>query len=228
MAVARQSGPVVAENVFDTCTASTTVSSGSDRLLVCRVSFETAANAVSGIVFNTSETFTKLDHSAASSFSRVEIWYLVNPTVTTANVVATSAGSIHWAIAVEVFTGADQTTPLETAAKGSADSGTSTSRTATGFASGEWTTDMLSLDSTGHTPTVESGDQTADFATGDYGAGTNEYVGSSNTTDGGMGWTWTTSCPNSHIAAVINAAGAPPISDAPEKIRTVRSNLVLN
>lgn len=99
-------------------TFSHTVSSGSDRALVV---FVRGRAATSGAVLASSVTFngTNLTEVAgatiydATNQTGVQSWVLVNPTVTTANVVVTwgSATNRGGAVALS-FTGVDQTTPV--------------------------------------------------------------------------------------------------------------------
>lgn len=191
-------------------TQAVTISAGAgNRLLLVLSSHEDSAGAVSGMTWN-GTALTKFDSTNATTWTRTEAWYLKAPATGTFNVVASKAsfGGNHWGIAIYVLEGVDQTTTFRTVGKGSADTGTSRSDTVAAWAAGDLLLDILSLDATGHTPTVGA-NQTADFATQNYGAGSNETRGSSQTTtDGVMSWTWTTSCPFSHIAVGIIPASS--------------------
>jgi hypothetical protein len=69
------------------------------------------------VVFNTTEGFTKVaDVLQGNNDFRVTMWRLLNPTVTTANIVATASGSISQALMVLSLYDVDQTTPLGTPA----------------------------------------------------------------------------------------------------------------
>lgn len=98
--------------------ASYVVGAGSDRAIVCFVAFETNSRTVSGITYNTSENFTfKSAHTYAGGITyRIEVWHLVNPSVTTANlVISIAGGTASFSGGCTNVTGADQTTPLGTA-----------------------------------------------------------------------------------------------------------------
>lgn len=191
-------------------TQAVTISAGAgNRLLLVFSSHEDSTGAVSGMTWN-GTALTKFDSSNATTWTRTEGWYLKAPATGTFNVVANKAsfGNNHWGIAIYVLEGVDQTTTFRTVGKGSADTGTSSSHTVAAWAAGDLLLDILSVDATGHTPTVGA-NQTADFATQNYGAGSNETRGSSQTTtDGVMSWTWTTSAPNSHLAVGIIPASS--------------------
>lgn len=98
------------------------VGAGSNRLIYVVVSrWSSTDRTVSSVVFNTSENFTQLDTHSQAIFGgtqRVDIWYLKNPSVTTANIVITLSGS-----ADEVVCGAlslrdvDQSSTFGTVAK---------------------------------------------------------------------------------------------------------------
>jgi hypothetical protein len=215
MAVTLEGGfPVVfAGPGLSSITQSVTVGAGANRLLVVMFSCEVVAEGLTSCTFG-GVGLTKLDDDQATSFGRTQIWYLIAPATSTANVVGNFTGSSGGkGIAIYVFDGVDQVTPLSTAGKAHADSGTTNSVTPSGFASGDWTVDILSLDSTGHTPVV-TGANVGDYAvTADGG---NEFRGSSNTTSGVMPWSWTTSTANSHIAAIVKQlATAAAVGSAP-------------
>lgn len=101
-------------------TQSVIVSSGSNRLLVVCTGFQSSIDrAVTSVVFNTSESFThvRADTRTDVWLYRGEIWYLVNPTVTTANVVVTYAGATDSAgisFSAIQLNGVHQTTPVNT------------------------------------------------------------------------------------------------------------------
>lgn len=102
-----------------------TVPAGSNRLLIAHYTGEdgTADDAVlSTVVWNTTESLTKAD--AAGTNSRSEVWYLLNPTATTSNVVFTPASTTSGlAVAVSSYAGVAQSSqPDNTAtATGSGD-----------------------------------------------------------------------------------------------------------
>jgi hypothetical protein len=93
--------PVIDAVSFNQAVSSTTltlahvVGSGANRILIVSASSEssTAGNRpVSGIMWNTSEAFTKVNH-VENATGRVEIWYLINPTAGSFNVVLTYGGA---------------------------------------------------------------------------------------------------------------------------------------
>lgn len=113
-AVAWQSTTAFINPTADTShTESVTVSSGSDLAMVVSVGIEDATNTVSSITYN-GTNLTHHSRHACSPVSTIEWWYLVNPTVTTANVVITVTGAEQFTGGVTVVTGAHQTTPLGT------------------------------------------------------------------------------------------------------------------
>lgn len=113
-AVAHQSSTAFTNTPADTShTQSVTVSTGSDLVMVVAVGIEDETNTVSSITFNGS-ALTFHSRHACSPVSTLEWWYMVNPTVTTANVVVTVTGSEQFSGGVMVFTGAKQTSPLGT------------------------------------------------------------------------------------------------------------------
>lgn len=103
--------------VTDSLTVSVTPS-GNNRLLIASTgSGDSPAVDISSVVFNTTETFT--EHADTGNFQNYythQLAYRYNPTATTANVVATWASTPdEVALGVAVFSGVDDTTPLDTA-----------------------------------------------------------------------------------------------------------------
>jgi len=71
-----------------------TVAANANRILIVSANIYAAAQAVTGITWNGVENFTRAVFiDAASADRRSEIWYLVNPTATTADVVTTWASA---------------------------------------------------------------------------------------------------------------------------------------
>jgi len=95
------------------------VTSGTDRVLILfsAEGGDTTPQSITGVTWNTSENFTKLGRAAVSAGIDndycAEIWYLVNPTATTANCVITLDGASG---AREYYlleaNGVNQTTPF--------------------------------------------------------------------------------------------------------------------
>ncbi|KPJ58233.1 MAG: hypothetical protein AMJ46_14490, partial [Latescibacteria bacterium DG_63] len=83
---------------------------GTNRLMMVGVSINNDGyESVTEVTWNGSEPFTKIRHDTYDNDSRTEIWYLKNPTATTADVAVTFSGDlVQEAIAgVVTFTGAD-------------------------------------------------------------------------------------------------------------------------
>jgi hypothetical protein len=102
-------------------TFSHTVASGSDRVLLVGVRTRTDAGAsyVTGVTFNsvamTLHQITSWERTAGTWYN-VEVWRLIAPDVTTANVVVTASALIDDGSAAAMsFTGVHQTTPIEAA-----------------------------------------------------------------------------------------------------------------
>jgi len=91
-----------------------TVAANSNRILIVSANVYDAAQNITGITWNGNEDFVfGVAVDAASSDRRCEIWYLVNPTATTADVVTTWASTaIRRAAGVYSYYNADQDDPL--------------------------------------------------------------------------------------------------------------------
>ena len=91
-----------------------TVAANANRILIVSANIYDAAQAVSGITWNGTENFTRAVFvDAASSDRRSEIWYLLNPTATTADVVTTWASTgIRKAAGVYSYYNALQASPI--------------------------------------------------------------------------------------------------------------------
>lgn len=201
-------------------TLSVTVSAGAQLVLAVCFHAELTSAVASGVTFG-GVALTKLDsQNASGSFGRSEIWYLINPTPSTANVVVTHAATDHSVLGVIVGTGVDQVTPLRTAAKANT-TGTSSSVTVLGVTTDDLVFDCLTLDGTGHL-TVTGANQTEQYdlepAAGSMTGVCDTQLGS----DGGvMSHTWTTSADNAHVGtAFIGAAAAGGPSAIPDFLRS--------
>lgn len=78
-------------------TNSHTVANQSNRIMICGITREEFGTnrSISSVVFNTSETMTSATGvTTADGNNKVDIYYLLNPTATTANVVATFSGQV--------------------------------------------------------------------------------------------------------------------------------------
>jgi hypothetical protein len=83
-------------NASTTGTLAFTVGNNANKILLVGVVIEDTApvTTVSSVVFNTTESFTKIDaQTFNTSGNNVELWYLLNPTATTANIVVTTAAT---------------------------------------------------------------------------------------------------------------------------------------
>ena len=109
-------------------TFSHTVGAGSDRVLVVATSHRDGNKNVTNITFNGVTLTQAIQQNGTSSNNQVNIWYLVNPTVTTANVVITVSGSVKIAATAINLTGVYQAAPVSSTA---GNSGTSTAPSAT-------------------------------------------------------------------------------------------------
>jgi len=104
-------------------TVSYAVSAGSDRLLMVRVSYDTEGADLSGTTVTyggVSLTLLDTQTSAVSADQGVQIWYLIAPTVGTANVVIDLASTTefsHCLSVIDAWAGVDQTTPFGTTTK---------------------------------------------------------------------------------------------------------------
>jgi hypothetical protein len=130
-----------------------TISSGTNKLLVVLVAVESDVT-ISSVYWNTAEQLTRVGTDETSTTYITGIFYLVNPTSTTANVtVNTSAKSVHLVIAGS-FSGVHQTSPLDSNGGGSGGS-TSPTASASVTASGCWGFGMVG---SAQTDVAETGD----------------------------------------------------------------------
>jgi hypothetical protein len=133
-------GPTVAtQSGGSSLTFSHTTPAGSDRMLVVGISFDNDDRDVTGVTYGgTPLTFAGKREN--SDDATAEIWYLVSPPVTTANVVVTLSGSISssygFVAAALPLNGVHQTTPTGTF-QSSSGGGTSASLSVTSAASGD-------------------------------------------------------------------------------------------
>lgn len=91
---------------------------GKNRILLTGTITESLDTAVSGVTFN-GTALTKIhDAFDPGGGTRVELWYLVNPAATTANIVVTWASSVTRAYAAGVsYTGVHQVHPINISAE---------------------------------------------------------------------------------------------------------------
>lgn len=142
-------------------TTSVTIPSCTNCILVaCAVSVHSNSNAnvVTGVTFN-GTAFTQGAVSAFNSTTprrmTTQIWYLVNPTVTTANAITTWTNSDNDRFAVSsflLFDGVDQTTPIDASTNGTGVNATSVSDNITTVTADAWIMDCaVGLDDAGLT-----------------------------------------------------------------------------
>lgn len=93
-----------------------TVAANSNRILVvCAVRYDGSGGDISGITWNGTENFTRAVFRDSTSWAggRSEIWYLINPTATTADIVTTwNASTGRRGAGVYSYYNCDQTTPI--------------------------------------------------------------------------------------------------------------------
>jgi hypothetical protein len=206
-------------------TISVTVAAGTDTVLLAMVALEgngAGGGGISSATFN-GDALTKLDSVATATWSLAEAWYRVAPDVGTFNLV------INWALdkaisAAYVCDNVNQSTPLRTAAKSAATTGTSVSNTVGSVAADDLCVDVLCIDGGNHA--VEPGaDQTEQYEINVQV--TNYCQGSGSTQDGGAGGvmshTWTGSAPYSHVATALVGAGTAPKALPPFRPRNTFS-----
>jgi len=108
-----------------------TVASNSNRILVVSAGrFDAAGGDISGVTWNGgAESFTRAVFEDDTLSSRSEIWYLINPTATTADIVTTwNATTGRRGAGVYSYYNVDQTTPIGVT---NTDNGSSTTTTGT-------------------------------------------------------------------------------------------------
>ncbi len=157
------------------------VPSGSDRVLLVGVSILSDAIESTAVVFNTSESFTVVRRSINNGAQTCSIWRLLNPTVTTANIVVTIESMVQVIGGAVDFNGAG--TP-DNADGATPDAATSTSLTITGDTADNFMFDVVAKD--GGAPT-EGVDQTADW---NLGSGALEGAGSTQDGQDGGAMSW--------------------------------------
>lgn len=186
------------------------VGAGANRCIFLGVSQWKASDTQPTATFNGTENFVVHDSATVAETPgtrRVTIFKLVNPTVTTANIVVTWATAVDEAVAgATSWTGVDQTTPFGTAVKNTGSAVASSSINVTG-ASGDVTHDAISTDggTVGGTPN-NTANQTARWRT-NAAANTTEGDGQSAAgTGAAVAHTWSTFVGASAFFAHIGVA----------------------
>lgn len=166
----------------DTLTWSHVAGGGADCVLMVGVSIDSDTVNVDTITFNTSESFTQLRNDVNAGANSSEIWYLLNPTDTTANIVVTLDGKAQVIGGAVDFNGASTPDNPDGATP---DSVTSSSITVAGDTADNFMFDVIAKP--GGTAT-EGADQVADW---NLSQGGNQGAGSSQdgTSGGVMSWT---------------------------------------
>ena len=141
-------------------TFSQTVNSGSDSILIVEVAVKggSATDPVTSVTYD-GQSLTLLGSANTANSMSADIWYLLNPTVGTANVNVTLNGSNHFVASATDYFGVNQTTPfgtLETA------TGTSSSSPSVTLASaaGQLVVDSLVAQGDAQTITPSASGQT--------------------------------------------------------------------
>ncbi len=129
-------------NTVTSLTLSHTVAAGSDRVLCVLVGWRNSGvTALSAVpTFGGNDTTLEVD-SGGNADAHATLYYLINPDVTTADIVATWGTAVNAAIIAYTLTGCDQTTPFSNNASNSG-TGTATTVDVTS-ATGELAIDMI-------------------------------------------------------------------------------------
>ena len=80
---------------------------GADRILLVYVAYKNSADVDSTVTFNTTESLTRLSQGSYGATQFGSLWYLLNPTATTANVVVTLTTAERAAIGAVSYTGVE-------------------------------------------------------------------------------------------------------------------------
>ena len=80
---------------------------GTDRILLVYIAYKDSADSVSGVTFNTTEDLTLLDSAIHGAVQYGSMWYCLNPSAVTANVVVTLTSSEKAAIGAVSYTGVE-------------------------------------------------------------------------------------------------------------------------
>ena len=115
IAVDTTSSAATASGGASSLTFSHTVNSGSDSILIVEVadSHGGAGDPVASVTYG-GQSLTLLGSATLPNAESADIWYLLAPTVGTANVVVTLTGSCHFVAGATDYFGVNQTTPFGT------------------------------------------------------------------------------------------------------------------
>lgn len=124
-------GQCTATGVCNTTTATThtftsATASNSNRLMLAFTTFQSNTEDTISVKFNTTESFTNQAGAsiASTDFATVQTWYLVNPTATTANVIALTNSDWTSSIYVLGLSGVDTVSPIRDSDEEQTNSGT--------------------------------------------------------------------------------------------------------
>lgn len=101
----------------NTISVSATVNAGTDRLLVVGVVIDQDTTTISGVTFNGVAMTNLATASATQSTGNLNVstWYLINPDVTTANIVVSMSNNDPVGVPWQAFNGVHQSAFLDTA-----------------------------------------------------------------------------------------------------------------
>lgn len=165
---------------------------------------------VSSITFGAANLTKYTSRRNPTTFLSTEIWYLVNPTASTASITVTTAGTVSFATAFgSSFSGVDQTRPLVQHTGNNADTTTTISSTLDTLCSNSYLIDTF-YNNAGTAVTVDASQtqiaNQSPNAGGDRSGGSYKSVASP--TSSTMSWTYTSAVQSSvHLVAEIRASG---------------------
>jgi hypothetical protein len=178
-------------NASTTGTLSFTVGNNANKILLVGVVIEDAApvTTVSGIVFNTTEAFTKIDAQTFNTDGdNVELWYLLNPTATTANIVVTTAATTagHFG-AISLYNAAQKAPSPSAKASGTVDPATASVTTTV---ADSWLVDVVGGNTVGTDMTAAVG-QTERWEGATYSCRSNGSTADAGVAGAGKATSWT-------------------------------------
>ena len=181
-----------------TTTVGITVANNTNRILVALIGLgnSTGASQISSVVFNGSESFTAIGTISDNGEDEAcDIWYLVNPTATTANVVVTYDGTPDASVNVVSLYGVDQSDPIGTIAQSNALDGEGSTDWTTNITTdtaNSWLLDVVNFGYYNDTGIPDAGQTELRDAEGGSGAGLyrhySSYRSCTTAQQYGMGW----------------------------------------
>jgi len=94
--------------------SSFTVANNSNRILILACGTYNSSPDITSVTWNSTETFTKIASKRTVASYNCELWYLINPTATTANCVIGSTGMGQMGACLYSFYNVDQSSPIGT------------------------------------------------------------------------------------------------------------------